>query len=184
MKRPGRPLGVSLAIIASLFVFSILPLMQVGLLFVVRQHFVDQSPPEVAGEPVIISGGDILGIPAETLIFQAVLAFVFLIAAIFAWRGRPSRMRFGLMALVVIYTVIKFVSIVIQTMAVQNLQLGVSSLDSMLHSVSKGEFFTELLVMLYVIWYMNRGPARAFYRGYYLNEPAEVAAQPDSQSVG
>jgi hypothetical protein len=28
-----------------------------------------------------------------------------------------------------------------------------------------------LLVPLYVLWYMNRAPARAFYRGCYLAEP-------------
>jgi hypothetical protein len=27
------------------------------------------------------------------------------------------------------------------------------------------------LIALYVLWYMNRAPARAFYRGAYLPEP-------------
>jgi hypothetical protein len=33
-------------------------------------------------------------------------------------------------------------------------------------------------VMLYTLWYMNRGPARAFYRGYYLPAP------PDDKNAG
>jgi hypothetical protein len=175
MERPGRPLGVSLAIIASLLVFTISPLLQVGLLFVVRQHFVDQSLPSIEGEPVV-SGGDIIGIPASTLIIQAALAVIFLAAAVFAWRGRPSRMRFVLIVLVIIYTGIKFATIISASMAQQNLQVGVSSLDSIMQSVSAGEFVTEFLVMLYVVWYMNRGPARAFYRGYYLPDPAAGTA--------
>jgi hypothetical protein len=30
------------------------------------------------------------------------------------------------------------------------------------------------LVSFYVVWYLNRGPARAFYRGYYLPDPSGV----------
>lgn len=181
MRRPGRPLGVSLAIFASLLVFTVSPLLQVGLLFAVRQHFVDQSLPSI-GEDPIVSGGDIIGIPAQTLIIQTTLALVFFVAAVFAWRGRPPRMRFALIILVMLYTLIKFISIIATNMTQQNLQVGVSSLDSILQSVSTGEFVIEFIVMLYVIWYLNRGPARAFYRGYYLPEPVEVAAPNEVQT--
>ena len=38
-----------------------------------------------------------------------------------------------------------------------------------------------VLVPLYVLWYLNRAPARAFYRGYYLPDPADkTVAEPTS----
>lgn len=170
MERPGRPLGVSLAIIAAVLIFSLLPLLQVGLLFAVQQHFANLNISD-NGSQMMIVGTDFMGIAAETLAVQVILACVFFIVALFAWRGRPGTARFTFMGLVVIYTAIKLASVISQTTTPQNLQAGISSMDSLLQAVSKGEFIVEVLVMLYVIWYMNRGPARAFYRGYYLPRP-------------
>ncbi|MBZ0283482.1 MAG: hypothetical protein K8L97_22290 [Anaerolineae bacterium] len=173
MERPLRPLGVSLAVVASAFLFSILPLLQVALLLAVRGHFTSIEFAEDVPQP-ILTGGDILGISWESVVFQGVVAFVFLIIAIMAWRGKPSFMRLLIVGAVVALTAIKLITIVSQQLAAQNLAVGASSLDSILNSISTGQFVIEILVMLYVIWYMNRGPARAFYRGYYLSAPAEA----------
>jgi hypothetical protein len=171
--KPGRPFGVSLAIIASACLFSILPLLQVGLVLMVRQHFLNMDFQE-SGMEVIAMGGDLLGVPESSLILQTFLSFLFMFIAVFAWRGKPESMRFILVGAVFSLTVIKLISVVAPLFAQQTIQLGANSLDGIMQSLARGQFVLELLVFLYVVWYMNRGPARAFYRGYYLPEPMET----------
>lgn len=174
MEKPGRPLGVSLAIIASTVLFAILPLLQVAMVLLVRRHFMNLSFEE--GFEPVITGGDYLGVPESSLILQAVLGITFLVITVLAWRGRPPIMRLLLIAAVAIFTLIKFISIVAQYMAIQDPQTA-SSFDAISRSLGTSQVVLELLVTLYVIWYMNRAPARAFYRGYYLPERAEVTVQ-------
>lgn len=172
MRKPGRPLGVSLAIIASLIIFSVTPLLQVGLLLSVKLHFQNMTYPEGSPQP-IFEGSDIIGISYASIAIQAALALVFLVIAVLAWRGRPAFIRYILMTLVVAYTAIQFAVLISQNLQQQNLQVGVSSFDSIIHSMAATEFVTGALVTLYVVWYLNRGPARAFYRGYYLTPTTE-----------
>jgi hypothetical protein len=70
-------------------------------------------------------------------------------------------------------TLFSIASVVIGQLSQQDLANGVSSLDSILKPLSLGEFVMGFLVTFYVVWYLNRGPARAFYRGYYLPKPVE-----------
>ncbi|HEX2909068.1 MAG TPA: hypothetical protein VHO69_19500 [Phototrophicaceae bacterium] len=175
MRRPGRPLGVSLAIVASLFLFTLLPLLQVGMILVLRQRFVNLDFAG-EGEQPIFSGADVVGgVPMGQIVFQGALSLAFLVIAVLAWRGKPGRIRLIFVVGVVLLTAIRFVTVVIQRFSEQNLQLGISSADSIFQSLALGQLAAELLVTLYVMWYMNRGPARAFYRGYYLAAPPETA---------
>jgi hypothetical protein len=174
MQKPGRPFGVSIAIIVSAFMFSLLPLLQVGMVLIVRQHFLDLRMGDEGPEPIAM-GGDFLGVPESSLIFQGLLALIFFVLAVLAWRGRPSNMRYILVGSVLLLTVIRLGVVVSQASAQQNFQAGVSSMDGIFRSLVRGELIISVLVALYVVWYMNRGPARAFYRGYYLPEPAEAA---------
>ncbi len=168
MQRPPRPFGVSLAIIAAFFMFSLLPLLQVGLLLVVQSRFNSVSLPEDYPQP--ITGGEILGLSSSGLLLQLAVAIAFLLVAALAWRGRHPVMRFIFVSVVVLLTVVKLVVLVAGRLAAAEVQVGVSSLDSIVSSVQAGQLVIEALVTLYVLWYMNRGPARAFYRGYYLPE--------------
>ncbi|MBL8154645.1 MAG: hypothetical protein JNM70_10725 [Anaerolineae bacterium] len=168
--RPPRPLGVTLAIFASTVLFSLFPLIQVLLLFNVRQHFISQSFDPSYGDP-IISGADVLGVPDTLLTFQAFIAVIFLVIAVMAWRGRPPQMRFVLMGAVLFLTVLRFMLTVSPSITPPDPQAGYSSLDSILGLLNSTQFVLNLLVMLYVVWYLNRGPARAFYRGSYLTPP-------------
>jgi hypothetical protein len=47
------------------------------------------------------------------------------------------------------------------------LDQGIDSAQSLSNTVLTGRIVGSILVALYVIWYANRAPARAFYRGYY-----------------
>ncbi len=174
--RPPRPLGVTLAIFASTVLFSLFPLVQVMLFFNVRQHFIGQSFDSTYGDP-IISGTEVLGIPDTLLMFQAFVAIIFLVIAVMAWRGRPPQMRFVLMGAVLFLTVLRFILTISPSITPPDPQAGYSSLDSILALLNSTQFVLNLLVMLYVIWYLNRGPARAFYRGYYLPPPETAATE-------
>jgi hypothetical protein len=180
MQRPPRPFGVTLAIIASLILFTCFPLMEVGILLSVRLHFSNMTLPSDGPQPIAM-GLDFLGIPDSKLFLQAMIAIIFFIIAFLAWRGRRPFMRYVLMLACAGLTLFSILSAVLGQLSQPNLANGVSSLDSILNSLSLGQFVISLLVTFYVVWYLNRGPARAFYRGYYLpqpvdNSPAEAMA--------
>jgi hypothetical protein len=172
MERPGRPLGVSLAIIASVMLFSLFPLGMVGMVLLVQQHFQNL---DFSGLEPIAMGGDFMGIPPVNLIIQVLVSLAFLVIAVFAWIGRPPFIRYIMLAAVVALTLLSLLATIIQGLAQPELSQGFSSLDGLMNSVSCGQFGLSVLVSLYVVWYLNRGPARAFYRGYYLPDPAESA---------
>jgi hypothetical protein len=173
MAKPGRPFGVTLAIIASACLFSILPLLQVGIVLSVRQHFLNMNFQD-SGLDTIAMGGDLLGVPESSIILQSVLSIAFLVISVMAWRGKPSSIRFIMIAAVVALTIIKLISVLVPLLSQPDFQAGSSSLDGILNSLGAGQFVIEFLILLYVMWYMNRGPARAFYRGYYLPDPTSA----------
>ncbi len=172
MQRPPRPFGVTLAVIASVILFTLFPLAEVALLVSVRLHFANMTL-EGDGPQPIAMGADFLGIPDSRIILQAVIAIVFLVIAIFAWRGRPPFMRYVLMLTCIGLTLYSILSVILGQLTEKSLEAGMSSLDSILNSISLGQFFISSMVTLYVVWYLNRGPARAFYRGYYLSLPID-----------
>jgi hypothetical protein len=171
MQRPPRPFGVTLAIIASLILFTFFPLMEVGILISVRLHFSTVTLSD--GPQPIAMGMDFLGIPDSKLFIQAMVAIIFFIIAFLAWRGRRPFIRYILMLACAGLTLYNILNVVVGQLSQPNLAAGVSSLDSILNSLSLGQFVISLLVTFYVVWYLNRGPARAFYRGYYLPMPAD-----------
>jgi hypothetical protein len=179
MQKPGRPFGVTLAIIASACFFSILPLLQVGLILSVRQHFVNMDFQDT-GLELIAMGGDFLGVPESSLILQSILSIAFLTIAVLAWRGKPSSIRFIMIIAVIILTLIKFVSVLLPLINQPGFQAGASSMEGLMNVLGTGQLFIEILVLIYVVWYMNRGPARAFFRGYYL--PPESAPTVPAES--
>ena len=170
MKRPPRPFGVTLAIIASLILFTLFPVIEVGMLVSVRLHFSNLSFEQDGNQPIAM-GADFLGIPDSKLFIQVIVALVFLVIAVFAWRGRPARVRFILMLACAALTLFNILNVVVAQLSQQNINGGVTSLDSILNSLSLGQFLMGILVTFYVVWYLNRGPARAFYKGYYLPMP-------------
>lgn len=177
MKRPGRPFGVAVAIAAGTFLFAVLPLLQVGMVLSVRQHFLYGSAPTDA----IASGADIVGgVSGGQLLLQAALAMGFVVIAVATWRGRPPVIRFVYMGVVIMLTLVKLAVMIAQTLNAPDVQEGLSSGDGVFQSIAVGQWVLEFLVMVYVVWYLNRGPARAFFRGYFLSRPTEAATHEES----
>jgi hypothetical protein len=165
-ERPGRPLGLSLAIIISVMLFSILPIGQIIFFLVLRQRFQNMEFLEGGGA----IGGD-MHFSDAALLWQFISGVVFLAIAIFAWRGKPSSMRYVLIAAVLILTTVTIAATLISLNSVPDVQSGIDSGGSVQDSLLRARLVVTALVSLYVMWYVNRGPARAFYRGYYLPSP-------------
>ncbi|MDX1991520.1 MAG: hypothetical protein SF029_03985 [bacterium] len=186
ISKPGRPLGVTLAIFVSILLFSVVPLLRVGQILLLQQHFqrisqttmpFDQQEPT---EP-LFSGGRFTGtFQNDRLIFQAVVGVAFFVIAVMAWVGKPPFMRYVLMITVLCLSFLTIALTLIPSAQQEAEGIGGGSLDGLVRLLSSGQVVTTVLVALYVVWYLNRGPARAFYRGYYLPEPE---AQPALQET-
>jgi hypothetical protein len=167
MQKPGRPLGLSLAILVSVGLFSLLPFAQVIFVLSLRQQF--QSMEFLPGGGAI--GGDLL-ISDVNLIVPFVNGAFFLIVAIFAWRGKPHFARFAFIVGVIYLTLVTILLTAASLNTTPSIEQGMDSGAQFFGSLLTARAVISVLVALYVLWYVNRGPARAFYRGYYLLEPA------------
>ncbi len=167
---PTRTLGLSLAIIASAILFSILPLMQVIWVLLIQARF--QSAvgvlPQTSASPeaeAMATGGNLTGAANTGLIIQVVIAIVFLIIAVFAWRGRPPQIRWIMLAAVLVLTIISLLQSILTVIAPVDIEQGIDSGAALTRQAACGTIVLQTLIPLYVLWYMNRAPARAFYRG-------------------
>lgn len=170
MKKPGRPFGLSIAIAASVMLFSVFPLLDGLRLLMFRWRFQDfQMVESEFGQPAMI-GTNFTGLSDVELLIHVILGSVFLVLAVFAWRGRPRWIRFAMilavLAIMLYTSVVSLLPVVQQQQA--NLQTGYDSGISILTSFIVARLAAGWLISLFVLWYMNRAPARAFYRGYYL----------------
>jgi hypothetical protein len=122
------------------------------------------------------SGVNITGFSDVNLLVQAIMGLVFLLISILAWRGRPASMRFVLVAAVIGLTLIAIMMNVVPTLLTRpDIQGGgIDSSVEVARSLALGQLCFLTLIPSYVIWYMNRAPARAFYRGYYLVPTGET----------
>ena len=169
MSKPGRPLGLSLAIILSFVIFSLMPLVQAGFVLLLRHQFANIEFIDGGGA----YGGSVDGISDTRLVLFTVTGLIFLVIAVLAWRGRPSIIRHVFIAAVFIITAASVGITVLSSNQDVTLEQGIDSAGQLTSTLSVFQIGVSILVSLYVIWYANRGPARAFFRGYYLSSPAE-----------
>lgn len=170
--RPPRTLGLSLAIIVSVLLFSVLPLLQTGAILLLDWRL-RQAQLDIGGTDMIAGGGDFRGVDDVLLAFQAISGVIFLVLAVMAWRGRPRWSRGALIALVIILTVVSLLNAFAGLTAQPNASTGIDSGAEFARQLICGRLTLSILIPLYVIWYLNRAPARAFFRGYYLADPSE-----------
>ncbi len=171
MQKPGRPLGLSLAIIISVGLFSLLPIAQVIFVLSLRQQF--QAMEFLPGGGAV--GGDLV-ISDINLIVPLINGLLFFVIAILAWRGKPQAIRFVFVGGVIYVTLVTLLMTVASLFTEPSVEQGMDSGAQFSDSLLVARVVVSLLVALYVIWYVNRGPARAYYRGYYLPDPISIAA--------
>jgi len=148
--RRYRPLGVSIAILATAALYCVLPLFPALIILLVAL----QRPVDIGEMAAQFMGG-----PLGWL--SAALGILVLIVCVFAWIGRPARSRWTLIGLVWLVTAVRLAQTA-QALSVSGGTMGGSS-DAVIRSVVLCQLPMLLLVPLYITWYMNRAPARAFY---------------------
>ncbi len=174
--KPHRPLGLTLAIVVGIMFYSVIPLLFTVQLLTVEAHMASMETEWIVGEgetvEQIASGGNLTGgITRFDMIVQSVVAVIFLVVAFLAWRGKPRMMR-HLFVVVVIIT--SAVTLFVTIFPTSTGGLSGGSLDSLTRLLNPTVLVFNILMPLYVVWYLNRAPARAFYRGYYLPEELEA----------
>ncbi len=171
-EKPQKPFGVSLAIVVSVLLFTIIPLLEIAFLISVDNMMVFDN--------VGRSGIDVIGMDSlrQQMIPQAIFAIVFLVIAILAWRGRPTIMRF------VFTTTILGMGLLTITQQILPRLSANPALDSsreINQPILLFYLMMTILITLYCVWYLNRWASRAFYRGYYLPEDIEAMKQMELQ---
>jgi hypothetical protein len=170
--RPTRTLGLSLAILVSVMWFSLLPMMQAAAIFLVewRLREAEQGLALDDDLPAFAYGGEFRGVSEAVLWFQILSGSVFLVIAAAAWRGRPRSIRWIMIAAVLTLTAITLIATAAAISQRPTIYGGIDSGASVSTAFLNARLILTVLIPLYVLWYMNRAPARAFYRGYYLPE--------------
>ncbi len=148
--RVYRPLGLSIAILATAVIYGLFPLGEVYFL-----HRIEAT----AADTYLVSGVDV----GDWNIIQGIYGVCILVACVLAWWGRPRQIRFVLVLLLIVITPVNLYRI---------LEAWTSSVDPIFggqgqevdRAILLCQFPAMLLLPPYAIWYLNRAPARAFYR--------------------
>jgi hypothetical protein len=148
--RRYRPLGVTIAILATLGLYGIWPMIPVLLTIWVSAR----GHQNVGGEVV-----------SAISWVNTALGFITIVACVMAWVGRPHWSRWLMIVLVLLATVLRLVQTV-QSLVAPTCPVGqvCGSLQSLERPYALCQTLMLILVPLYIVWYMNRAPARAFYR--------------------
>ncbi len=142
MRRP-RPLGLTIALLACTLLYGLYPLALAVfyLVFALRR----QS-----------SGADLRAL------MQLILSVGLLALVIPAWRGRPPQIR-RILTLAVLGLMVLNLAFAAADLSVQPAGVMADSTSDARRVVDLCAFPVYLLVSLYIAWYLNRYPARAFY---------------------
>lgn len=173
--KPPRTFGLSLAILASVMIFSVLPLMQVGAVLLLQTR-IEQAAAALEleqGVAPIAVGGNFAGVSPLALFAQMSMGIAFLIIAVFAWRGQPAFIHRLMVGAVIALTVIHTLITLSTLLAPVDINAGIDSGTAIARPLLFLRLALVLFIPLYVLWYMNRGPARAFYRGYFLTDASQ-----------
>ena len=153
MTRPAgvfRPLGVTIAIVGAAVFFGLRPLGEVYFLWRL----------DATAEEAYISGG--VGIDAWTW-FEGVWGALVLVICVLSWWGRPSWIRHVLIGSLFLPLVLTLYRVIEAMRAVEDPIFG-GQLQETVRNYLQCQGPVLVLVALYVTWYLNRAPARAFYR--------------------
>ncbi len=148
--RIRRPPGVTLVLVAVAVLYGLRPLLEAAL-----YHRLDATADEA-----LIPGGVELSVWTT---LEGVFGAVMLALCLLAWLGRPARIRWALIGAMLALTAANLVRIA-QAWRVEPDPVFGGQVQSGLRSALLCQLPLMVLVPLYVIWYLNRAPARAFFR--------------------
>lgn len=93
-----------------------------------------------------------------------VISVAFLLLMIPAWRGRPPQIRPVLSIVVLALTALQL-AFVVSDLTSQPTDVLLDSGRDLSNAVNAGMLLVYVLIPLYVVWYLNRYPARRYYNG-------------------
>jgi hypothetical protein len=146
-----RPLGLLIAILATGVIYGIGPLIQPLMVFVIN-----------------LRGGKVGDVNIDLLHtmdwLNAAIGLIVIAVCIMAWRGRPAWSRWVLITIVWIATLAQAISLLFPPVddAAGNAIVG-SNLSGVTQPLMACQLILYILIPLYITWYLNRAPARAFY---------------------
>lgn len=159
-----RPLGMTLAILSAMIVFGGFPLIEFYLAWRLN----------AGTEPEFRVGG----FPYDFLTqLMGIMALLVIITSFLAWLGRPHYVRLAFLTTIVVSLGMTLFRTLYRALVPETETLfgvGQSSLVSPLCSLL---LVLQVLTALYIIWYANRAPARAFYTQIPLLSLEEKAQQ-------
>jgi hypothetical protein len=142
-----RPLGMIIAIIATGFLYGIVPLVPVGMsaLITLEGH-------HLAGADLPFSALDVLA------------GVMILVVCVMAWIGRPRWVRWVLILSVWLATAYDFERLYQNAQPQPIIGTTSGSFTQFAQSAVPCVVILLVAVPLYITWYMNRAPVRNFYR--------------------
>jgi len=161
-----RPLGLTIAIFSAAILFSAWPLVKLYMAWRL------QADNNAADEENFLFTASST-IPLDTLtVVTGLLGLGVLVSAFFAWWGKPPRIQYVFQALVILTTVTLIGESIYRAVGAQNLLQ--EPIAQAIDSLSRCQIPLQVLTALYVVWYCNRAPARAFYRQQPLDNRNET----------
>jgi len=162
--KPGRPFGLTLALIGIIIIYTILPMIPVIFTFLINDYTILQG-----GQ--IAAGIQIPRLDATPLIIQTFISVGLLIIAIFAWFGRPRFIRHILTGALSLLAVAMLVALVLPALTTPpDITQGIDSTDQLQAPLLIGYSVLLMGMTLYALWFVNRWSSRAYFRGYYTEE--------------
>ncbi len=145
-----RPLGLTIALLATAVLYGVLPLLEI--------YFLKRL--DATAEEAYLLGG----VTIDTWKwFQGGFGAIMLAICTLAWWGRPRGIRLALIVLLLVLTATNLYRIVEAWMSAVDPIFGGPTQEA-LRGYLRCQFPAMVLVPLYVVWYLSRAPARAFYR--------------------
>ncbi len=142
--RPGRPIGLTIALLACTILYGIYPLLEAVLFISVNARMGS-------------------GISAR-LAMALVMGVAFLLLLIPAWRGRPPAIRLILIGAVLVVAVINLAFLLGDAAAQQN-PFELNAASQIGQTINTCSLLAQLAIPLYVVWYLSRYPSRNYYAG-------------------
>lgn len=97
-----------------------------------------------------------------------IMALVYAIATFFAWTGRPVGIFRGFQVVLVATLIAIGLELAIRYFGdYENTSVFFGTTDNdIFNRIFRAIFVFQLLIVVYILWYINRAPARAFYDQY------------------
>jgi hypothetical protein len=167
-KQPSRTIGISLAVMLGIMFYTVIPIIQIGFTLYIRSS-TNGFEASVGGNIDPIGGPyGFTAISDFELLIRIIPAILYLLFAIMAWRGKPHSMRY-----IIVMTAILIFGwhCLLTYLRVRSYQEAGIFASTLYEDRLQNTYLMMMgLTTLYIAWYLNRAPARAFFRGYYLQD--------------